>query len=266
MIELSVILPMFRAKYIAWLALESLARQRSVDFEWELIIAEEANDETLGYDEIMKYKERLESCGCVRVRYTGLNKWIPLGKKIALCLDYCDLDSEVYVPTPADYYSAPLRLATTYKAFQENEIDWFKTSRTIYYDIVSGITALHDISGTNRYDCADMARSLEFRKYLAGDGPVRGVDGWFYANYVRIAREVFKRELRVFADTSDNWKYAMNTDGLNSISTDRVERMKDGRSCFCSCPVDVRKTIPSDILSRLEDCRKHVGAHKRGLG
>ena len=40
-IEFSVRMPMFRSKYIAWLALESLCRQKGVNFEWELITAEE---------------------------------------------------------------------------------------------------------------------------------------------------------------------------------------------------------------------------------
>ena len=41
MIEMSVRMPLFRARYIAWLALESLCRQKRVTFKWELVIAEE---------------------------------------------------------------------------------------------------------------------------------------------------------------------------------------------------------------------------------
>ncbi len=69
MIELSVCAPFFRAKYIGWLALESLCRQKDINFEWELIISEEMFDEAMGKDVIMKYKSRLEDLGCVRLKY-----------------------------------------------------------------------------------------------------------------------------------------------------------------------------------------------------
>ena len=52
MIEASVTLPLFRSQYIAWLQLESLCRQQDVDFEWELLIAEEQGDETIGIKRI----------------------------------------------------------------------------------------------------------------------------------------------------------------------------------------------------------------------
>jgi len=49
MIEMSVVMPLYRAKFIGWLAFESLIRQKGIDFEWELIIMQEKNDEAMAY-------------------------------------------------------------------------------------------------------------------------------------------------------------------------------------------------------------------------
>lgn len=48
MIELTVAMPLYNSKYIAWLAMESLCRQKNVTFDWELIVSEEQNDEMYG--------------------------------------------------------------------------------------------------------------------------------------------------------------------------------------------------------------------------
>jgi len=50
MIELTVGIPMFRSRHIGWLALESLCRQKDIDFKWELLIMEE--EESLGEEKV----------------------------------------------------------------------------------------------------------------------------------------------------------------------------------------------------------------------
>ena len=71
MYAMTVALPMYRCRSIGWLALESLCNQVDIDFEWELIIMEEAgvNAGVLGFDPmgrgtIMAYKARLKT-SCV---------------------------------------------------------------------------------------------------------------------------------------------------------------------------------------------------------
>ena len=77
-IELSVCIPLFRARYCAWLAFEGLCRQTDIDFNWELIMAEEVGDEDFTEAEVMKYKARLEKVGCVKLKYIPIKKWMPL--------------------------------------------------------------------------------------------------------------------------------------------------------------------------------------------
>ena len=81
MIKLSVALPVFNSKRIAWLAMEGLCRQENINFEWELVIAEEQGPEKFGSKAFLSYEGRLREVGCVRVRYIKLIKWIPLKQK-----------------------------------------------------------------------------------------------------------------------------------------------------------------------------------------
>jgi hypothetical protein len=120
MIELSVVIPMYRAKHIGWLPFESLVRQQGINFEWELIIAEEIKEQPFGEVKTLEYKSRLEKLGCVDFKYIGLENWITLGEKLHLLVNNCDENSKVFVWHSADYYSAPLRLATHYEVFEKN--------------------------------------------------------------------------------------------------------------------------------------------------
>ena len=62
MIEYSVRMPMFRVKYIAWLALESLCRQKGVTFEWELVMAEEQIGNEIFGLKIQDVEDQLIEC------------------------------------------------------------------------------------------------------------------------------------------------------------------------------------------------------------
>jgi len=63
MIELSVALPVWNSKRIAWLPMESLCRQLKPSCGWELIIFEEVHGEQLGEDFFRAYEERLKEAG-----------------------------------------------------------------------------------------------------------------------------------------------------------------------------------------------------------
>lgn len=53
-VALTCALPMYRAKDIGWLGLESLCRQEDIDFAWELIIMEE-EQECFGKANVLAY-------------------------------------------------------------------------------------------------------------------------------------------------------------------------------------------------------------------
>jgi len=264
---ISVILPMFRSKHIGWLALESLSRQQGIDFEWELIIAEEVTEkyEPVGEKKIVQeYRDSLRLVGCTNLRYIGLNNWIPLGKKMSMLI--MNANSEFIVSSSTDYYSAPRRLVSDYKIFKEFDPDWILATKGIYYNITNGKVILHDTDYCKRKD--DVAQRSMKTSLLKGAFPkpnkinkTKGVDSFMLRN-CRNYRKKQGRKFKVYFDRSDNWKYCFNTDGINNI-TNRSPYFEKISYPFRPCPINLKKTIPPEILSRLVSCRKIAKNHQR---
>jgi len=269
---ISVILPMFRAKHIGWLPLESLCRQQGVNLEWELIVAEETAEkyDPMGESKIREYQKRLKLVGCNYVKYIGLDNWIPLGKKISMLIVNTNKSSEIIVPSAADYYSAPKRLSTAYNMFKEFKPDWILVTKVIYYNILNGKLVLHDTDYCRRKDDVG-GRSMD-ASLLRAVFPiewrikrrVKGVDSFMF----RTSKKYVERQGRKFKihfDRSDNWKYCFNTSGINNI-TDRSNSFEKISYPFRPCPIGLKETIPPEILSQLDLCRKIARNHQRWYG
>jgi len=261
MIELSVCIPMFRAEHIGWLPMEALCRQENIDFEWELVIAEEMYDKPFSKDKIKEYREKLRDKGCVKVKYIGVKKWIPLSKKYNLLASNCEETSKIYCSCVADLYPAPKRLKTQYDIFKNHDVAWCASEKTIFYDIFSQKTFLFDISLSKRKnDGSNRAFRMEIMKALPMEDRRSGLDGWtfkFGVEYMKAKGKKFK----TYLDTSDNWKHCLNVHGLNNISHHRTSWFysEAGRpDAVTKCPIDIYKTIPKDIMDRLHECKKYV--------
>lgn len=263
MIEMTIGLPFFRSKFIGWLALESIARQKNINFEWELIIVEEQESETLGKEEIFNYKEKFEKIGCSKIRYFPLDRWIPLATKMQMIIEESDFSSKIIAFNSADYYSPPLRFASHYIAFKNNDIDWFRTTKTIYYEIATEKTILHDTELLkNPSDSCGRAISLSLCKKLPKAEKRGGVDGWLYTNCLNLTNN----KMRIFVDKSNNWKYGLNTHGLNNISHHRRSRyFRRVEPPFTICTINIKETIPLDILQRLKDSKQFLKQHSKRL-
>ncbi len=261
-IELSVVIPMFKAKYIGWLPLEGLIRQKNINFKWELVIAEELGGDAFGENNIRAYEDRLKAVGCVKIVYKSLNKWIPLSNKWVLLANMCDENSRILVLHAADNYSAPLRLARHHEVFTNNKVHMHIPVKAIYYDILTRKTILHAAYPSK--DCAARAMLTYVVKNLPKEANVkRGVDGWLLEtarNFIN-GEDVFK----IFYDKENNdWQYGLNTYGFNNIM-DRYKDFKVIKGRFKKCPIDVNNTIPKEVLDRLYECRKLVEKYKRGM-
>lgn len=266
MIQLSVCIPMFRSKYIGWLALESMCRQENINFEWELIVAEETFDEAFGKDEIMTYKRRLEDVGCVRIEYIGLEKWVPLSNKYVIMVNSCSDSSKIFAGCAADIFAPPARLKTQYDIFiTDSDVDFCASPKTIFYDIVSEKTFLYNVALRSRKaDGSNRAFRMEIMKNLPIANRRKGVDGWtwnFANDYVKSKDKKFKYH----PDTSNNWNYGLNVHGLNNISHDRIHLFNNFGAGISKCPIDINVTIPKDIMDKLKDAKKYIKIHKIGL-
>lgn len=264
MIELSVVMPMFRAKRIGWLAFESLIRQKNINFEWELIIAEEMFDYATGEEEILKYKPKLEEIGCVRFKYIGLEEWIFLSEKLHLLVNECDLESKIFVWQSADYFSAPLRLSTHYKIFNENKTHLVVPTKAIYYKIAKRKIILQDVempeyNKLRTDDVIGKAWNFDVIRKIPLVDLEKGLDGWLRK---QVQSVVGKDNLITIYDQTDNWKHALATDGFHNLAIYRWYRMKRLEPPFIECPIDINETIPKDILDRLDECREFIIEHK----
>jgi len=258
-IELSVGVPLFRAKYIGWLCFEGLLRQRKIDFEWEIVVIEEENQECMGR-EVGGYSKPLRKVGCVRISYSPLKKWIPLAKKYRLMTDMCSPSSRIIAHNSADDLNGPLWLHEVHKVFKDPKVDWFKQSKSIHYNIKTGDTVLFDITDMpQRTDCIGRAIRLDLLRELPESKKRKNCDKWLF----QAINE--KREIRFHIDKSNNWKHGLSTWGLNNISSTSADRFKSGDPPWYECPINIKKTIPPVILKRLVESAKYVKLHDRGL-
>jgi len=265
---ISVILPMFRAKHIAWLPLESLCRQRDINFEWELIIAEETSKkyEPFGEKKIQEYQNRLRLVGCNHIKYIGLSNWIPLGKKMSMLIVDVNKNSRIITSSSADYYSSPTRLASAYKIFEEVNPDWILVTKVIYYNITDGKVMLFNSDGRKRKDDVpgkSMKTSL-LKEVFPKPNKIsrsKGIDGFIFKSSENYRRKQ-KRKFKLYFDKSDDWKYCFNTNGINNISN-RSLSFKNVGPPFKHCPIDLKDTIPPEVLDRLISCREIAKNHKR---
>jgi len=196
MIELSVVVPLFRSKYIAWLALEGLCRQEGVDFEWELVIAEEIFEESFTEESINGYRKPLSEIGCTNIVYIPLKKWIPLSKKYKLLADNCSESSKIFATCAADMYPPPKRLKTQYDFFNKDQkLDWCASARTISYDIATERIYLHDLllnKKGKKSDGSNKAIRMDIATNLPDVYKCRYVDGWIWDCFVYVYRTFAK--------------------------------------------------------------------------
>lgn len=274
MIEMSVGVPMFRAKYCAWIALEGLARQEGIDFQWELIVAEEINDEPFTKQRILQeYSKRLKDVGCVRIKYIPLKQWMLLSNKMALLGRSCHKKSKIYASNSADLYSPPKRLKTQYDLMTKRKrIDFTSSGRTIVYDIKTERYYLNNSimvveKGGRITDGTCRTVRMPLMKALPRLANKRkSIDGWIW-NFCKSYMKAQGKKFEVHVDIStDNWKYGLNVHGLNNLTMNVREKRFAGKNRprhIIDCPFDIRETIPADILERLKDSKQYLSKHKK---
>ena len=268
MIKASVLIPMFRAKYIAWLTMEGWCRQQDVNVEWELIIAEETRCESFGEENVMEYRKRLEEVGCVSLKYIPLIDWIPLGAKWKLLLEQISDSSTLVFRDAADIFSAPQRMTTLYSLYEEHpEGHWFVPVSFIVYSIEKDESIIGDpeallAMNPPRGDIGSVAVSANVirKARLNMVSAKKNVDGVF-----RRAVMEAEPDLVIIRDLSDMWKYGISAHGFGNISRrshifNNIHKSKKYYP-LVPCPFDIRETIPSDILDRLKKSIKYIPLH-----
>lgn len=253
-IKLTVGLPLYKAKNIAWVAFESLCRQQGIDFDWELIIIEENTDESLpfGKDKVESYTKRLEEAGCKSIIYFPINQYLPLVSKWFEILDRAAPGSVCMLLQSADCYSSPGRLKETLRLFEDN-VDWVHSRIHVIYNILDEKIILYDHIDACHTCGSDMAIRISTlksipRKTRESSIKIRsGIDGFLYKQCQLVKKDNFT----VIHDTTDNWKYSINVNGMNNISKrgSLIDHYPDKSDI-------IKPYIPKDILKRLQGLKE----------
>ena len=241
---LTVALPLWKAKPIAWLALESLCRQETTT-PWELVIAEENDPGAFGPDALADYEERLFAAGCTTVYYKPLSQWIPLGEKWRVLAEMADPASLGFLLQAADCYSPPRRLEVT-GTLLRGGADWVQGDKHILYDLRTRKTVLYDARSVGQTG-SDMATRTKYARQLPPNGPRRYVDKWLLDNVKSVASA--KSGFRLAWDP-ENWHHALNVNGTNTIS-DRAAMFAHPSGAFSPYPLPLDSIVPHDVAERL---------------
>ena len=267
MIEMTICLPLFRAKYIAWLALESLCRQKNIDFKWELIICEEIFDEEFGEEQINTYKERLKNVGCTNLVYIPLSKWIPLSEKICLMIKNASESSLYYGDLGADMYTPSLRIKSQRDILKNNpDIDWCAIGKTIFYEIKTEKLFILDAEFSVN-DASSRASRMSIMRHFNICNKKIGIDGTIFKFIKNFAKSKGKK-FTTYLDNSDElWMESLNVHGLNNLSVGGERELyfsgKRKEERIKVCNVDINKIFPLEILKKLRKSKKFLPNHNR---
>ena len=263
MITITVGLPLFRAKLIGWLALESLCCQVNAP-EWELLIYEEIKPEfqPMEWAIIEQYKDRLAQVNCQRIRYIPLDNWIPLFQKWQRMLLIAE--GRIFILQAADCFSQPCRLAETWKLMQGGQFDWCQSNNGYFYSIARDlIYHYHKNPANNNHPCAlNMAIRTKLGKKLPANIEIaKSVDSALFRNLEKIK----KNKLSVVLNESENWKLGADTHGLANISVNRERIFDQYKHIFSVTDIKINQIINTDLAERLQKLKRNVRKRKEYL-
>lgn len=250
-IELTVALPIYNSKKIAWLALEGLSNQINITFDWELIVYEENHENSIFSDIIDEYIDRLKDLNCKRVLFITrdgkvnlISKWMTMGLESSP-------SSKVYMLHAADCYSPKERLKITYEKIVKENYDWYDQRKGYFYSFISDKIFLYDYEGLTNLN---MGLKIDYIKTLPYSDINRGIDGYIFNHMSKTKKDKVKKytDQNLYPDSID-------THGLNNISVSRETYFSTKPNIFKNVDFGVDDfEIPSDIITRLKDLRGDV--------
>lgn len=241
MISLTVALPIWNSKKIAWLALESLCNQKEINFQWELLIMEEQIDH-FGKDEVSKFADRLKEVGCASLKYFALDYRIPLPQKWKLLAEKMSPTSEVFLLQAADCYSESLRLKRSLEKSREG-YDWIQNRTGYYYSLQYKKVVLFDQKtfGPGCRTGLNMAASSKLLKNLPDSFQNSGIDYWLFKSIQP------KKIIWLEDEITDG----VDTDGLNNISFSRRHNFYNPKPPFIRTNITIEQILPEYIVEKL---------------
>lgn len=244
-IELSVGLPVWNSPDITWVAMESLCRQKNIDFDWELIIAEETDAERFPHFE--HYYPRLKAIGCKRISYIPIAKRIALSRKWKVLGRNCSDTSRVFVKHDADCYSEPYRLTETHKLMITEGYDWVQNKVGLFYNLGTGATILYNDPKGVQAPGLNKAMLTESIRQLPDEEKWSCVDGWLHKHC---------KPQNKYNELGSRCFLGVDTHGLNNISHARSKLFDNPTFPFEATEVRIEQCLDADVVERLKSYLK----------
>ena len=247
--SLTVALPLWKSKNIAWLALESLIRQRDVNYHWELVVLEE-EEEQFGKERLFEYANKLERVGCTRIVHLSIDKWMPLPMKWKTIHRNATKTSKYFLLQAGDCYSYPWRLRDSYYMFEKGA-DWINSAKGIFYYIQEDFASMYDstLELSSKRVGLNMGCRMDLLTKFPDDHRRKGIDGFLWL----ICRNNKGSPLNI-KWTTNHWQTGFDSHGMNHISYNRDNSMRAFKPPFCKLPPtekNFKKYIPTSVLDRL---------------
>lgn len=233
--KLTVALPVYSGKDITWLCLESLKRQRDVDFEWELVVFEEEHGQQLGEKYFQDNRPTWTKYITDKRKHTLGEKWFRIVQESSEW-------SEVIVFCAADNYYHPYMLRDSLDAINRG-VDWFYTVKGFFYDFGSEKIILYS---ARKKTGLQMAASLDIAKKIPNQPRRRLVDKWLRSHM---------RPQNPGMDMSGHWQGTLFTHGYNIISSKRGEYFHNPKYPFRKVDERLEEIVPQDITKRIKSMR-----------
>ena len=256
---------MYKGGPIGWISLESIARQENVDFGWEVIVIEDEGDsERMGEEAIREFEGRMKANGCTGIQYEIMDGRPPLSQKWKRMGELMSESSEIFLLQGCDDYCDPLRFSRTVRLFSDPDRDWIQSRYGLFYDIATAFTVLYDDQLKEQYEAPvdgyvkhptglNMAGKSKYFRSLPNDVVKRGVDQWVYRNVVAQKDE----PLNVLWDEEEeDWRPAVFTQGLNSISLMRWHLMRKVQNPFTDATEPISEVLPQPLRDRLDGLQR----------
>lgn len=138
----TVAIPVWNSRPIAWLVMESLCNQLT-SLPWELIIYEEKHEAACGTDYFAEYKDRLMNAGCSSFRYLSNDVKVSLGEKWSALARAAHKLSKMFCLCDADNYYQKYMIEDTLSAYLSG-YDFLTAKRGYFYNITDKSLALYD--------------------------------------------------------------------------------------------------------------------------
>lgn len=249
-IELTVALPVYNSKKIAWVCLEGLCNQIDVDFEWELIIYEEEHENSCFPSILDDYIDRLKNVNCKKIIFLTNNEKVPLITKWLEIAKKSSDTSVAYVLQPADCYSHKKRLKVTYDKIVNEGYNWYDQKTGNFYSLISDRIITYNFNAITNLCIATLTSVM---RKLPNSTQPSGIDGYTYKHVISTLGENFKKYL----DTNI-YEDGLDIHGLNNISHRREGYFDTKTEIFKKNNLSLFELteIPKYILDKIYSLRK----------